>query len=85
MDKPKKGYVSQSAAVAAIEENLSLLDPQAHKAARNLTIALGYILQQQARASSDMDLLHKKLQPILKFLEEDNHDWRDRFSRYQDN
>ena len=62
-------------AVAAIEENLRLLDPQKHKTLHNLTIAIAVILKGQSRLWNDMDLLHNKMQPILKHLEEDN-DWR---------
>jgi len=73
-----------SEAKRALEENLSLLDPQKHKTAHNLTVALAYILQTQSKLANDIELLHRKLQPILKYLEEENADWRNRYPRYED-
>lgn len=73
--------VSHSEARKALEENLNLLDPEKHKAARNLTIALAYLFQSQNKLLEEVDLLHRKLQPILKHLEEDNSDWRSRTIR----
>lgn len=68
-------------AAAALAENLALLTPEKHKAARNLTILLGYLLQQSEKMTADIDLPHKKLQPVLKYLEEENHDWRGRYDQ----
>jgi hypothetical protein len=41
----------------ALEENLSLLNPEKHKAARNMTIALTYIVRQLGKLRTDVDLL----------------------------
>ncbi|VTZ25762.1 hypothetical protein MPC4_90101 [Methylocella tundrae] len=74
----------------ALEENLNLLDPEKHKTARNMTVALiqllyfqGEILKAQTKIRDDVALLHNKLQPILKYLEEDNSDWRSRNPNYE--
>jgi hypothetical protein len=68
----------------ALEENLSLLDLIKHKSARNMTIALAAIVRSQAKMQNDIDLFHSKLQPILKYLEEENADWRNRYSKYDE-
>ena len=61
--------------VDAIEENLALLDPLKHKTLHNLTIAIGALLHEHYLLKESVELLHNKLQPILKSLDEDN-DWR---------
>lgn len=76
--------VSHTECLKALEENLTLLDRESTKAVRNLTLALVYLVRTQTRLSQDVDLLHRKLQPILKYLEEENNDWRDRFSQFGD-
>jgi hypothetical protein len=65
----------------AIQENLSLLDPVKHKTVYNMTITLGYLLQQQWKLQDDVGLLHNKLQPILVEIAEDSN-WRDRYPKY---
>ncbi|TAL77320.1 MAG: hypothetical protein EPN75_13255 [Beijerinckiaceae bacterium] len=64
----------------ALEENLNLLSPATHKAVHNLTIALMGIARGLERLQNDHELLHNKIQPILKYLEEENNDWRDRYT-----
>jgi hypothetical protein len=67
----------------ALEENLTLLDPERHKTAHNLTVALAYIVRQIGQIQKDVDLLHNKIQPILQELAEDSN-WRDRHPKYED-
>lgn len=67
----------------ALEENLGLLDPATHKTVHNLTIALMGIARGLERLQNDHELLHNKLQPILKYLEEENGDWRSRYPKFE--
>lgn len=69
-------------AAEALQENLALLDPEKHKAARNMTVALVHILNSIQTVKADVGMLHNKLQPILKYLEEENSDWRSRTPNY---
>jgi hypothetical protein len=69
-------YVSIYLATQALQENLSLLDPVKHKAARNMNLALLHICEGMERLSGDLNLLHEKLQPILKQIADDQEDVR---------
>ena len=64
-------YVSIHLAMNALQENLSLLDPVKHKAARNMNLALIHICEGMSQLSGDLGLLHAKLQPILKEIADD--------------
>ncbi len=80
-------YSAENATLAQVrkelQETLNLLDPVTHKAAHAMTFALAYIVEQIGRLRTDVDLLHNKLQPILKELEEDSN-WRDRNPKYEE-
>jgi hypothetical protein len=82
-DIERAGLSDAKRALRALEENLSLLDQPKYKCAHNMTIALAAIVRSQAKMQVDLDLLHKKLQPILKYLEEENTDWRNRNPKYE--
>lgn len=69
-------YVSIFHAMKALQENLGLLDPVKHKAARNMNLALIHICEGMERLSGDLTLLHEKLQPILKQIADDQEDVR---------
>ena len=59
----------------ALEENLAILDPEQHKSAHNMTVALAYIVRHLLKLQRDVDLLHNKLQPMLA---------EDRYPKYED-
>jgi hypothetical protein len=59
----------------ALEENLDILDPEKHKSAHNMTVALAYIVRHLLKLQRDVDLLHNKLQPMLA---------EDRYPKYED-
>ena len=73
------------AAQEALKENQRLLDPGKNKIAHNWNIALAAMLLSQARIQEDLDLLHRKIQPIRRYLDEELGDnWRDRLPRYEE-
>lgn len=65
------GRVSLFQAEKALEENRRLLGQETHKIAHNMNEALLHLCQALQRMNDDMELLHRKLQPILKDMEED--------------
>ena len=64
-----------SEARKALEANEILFQKAPAPIAQNLNTALRFLVESMAKIETDMILLHAKLQPILKGLEEDN-DWR---------
>lgn len=81
-DGPKK--VSASEAERALRENLNLLGHSTPSSSRNLIIGLLGILESVRTLQHEHELLHRKLQPILKYLEEENADWRSRYPKYEE-
>ena len=69
-----------SLATHALTETIHHLDPKEHSAARSMCIALVALCDSQKRVENDVELLHNKLQPILRSLSDDGDDWRT-FSR----
>lgn len=64
-------------AKSALEENVRKhLNPKAHPILWNQNAALLGICDALDRLRDSVDLLHNKLQPILKELVEDQHDWQ---------
>lgn len=59
-------------AEAALRDNLGVLDPEAHKAAHNLSVALMGICSELRSIRSDIDLLNAKVGPILRELSDDH-------------
>jgi hypothetical protein len=59
----------------ALEDNLDFLNPEKHKSAYNMTLALAYIVRHLFKLQRDVDRLHNKLQPMLA---------EDRYPTYQD-
>ena len=59
----------------ALAENEILFQKAPAPIAQNLNTALRFLVESMAKIETDMILLHAKLQPLLKSLEEDN-DWR---------
>jgi hypothetical protein len=61
----------------ALEDNLRKhLTSDKHPILWNQNAALMGICDSLERLEKDMELLHRKLQPILKELVEDQHDWQ---------
>ena len=50
----------------ALLENAKILDPAKDQAIWNLNVAALYLVQSIAQIRDDVNLLHNKLQPILK-------------------
>lgn len=65
-------------------ETLRQLDPAKHNSIHTVISALIHLVESQARLADDLVLLHRKLQPILKHLEEENGDWRLRYPKYDE-
>jgi hypothetical protein len=70
-------HVSLADARQALQGNQALLDPETNKISHNHNIALLGICAELERISKDVERLHAKIQPILRYLSEDNNDWRD--------
>lgn len=84
MSRGMQKQVSYTEAARALHASLDLLDPNTQNNIRNLVIGLLGTLQAVDRLQVDVGLLHQKLQPILKSLEEENADWRNRYPKYDE-
>jgi hypothetical protein len=67
-----------------IRETLELLDPVKHRSLRTVILTLAHLAERQDRMAEDIDLLHRKIQPILKYLEEELGDWRLRTPKFDE-
>jgi len=76
--------VSYAEAERALQASLDLLDPNTQSNIRNLAVGLLGVCQNLEKLQYDVGLLHRKLQPILKHLEEENADWRSRYPNYEE-
>jgi hypothetical protein len=65
-----------SEARRALQSNATLINSEKHKVAWNTNSALLNMCDALDRLERDVALLHSKLQPILKELIEDQHDWQ---------
>lgn len=84
-DHGQASYSGLRAAKEALKENQRLLDPGKNKIAHNWNIALEAMVLSQSRILEDLELLHRKIQPILRYLDEELGDnWRDRLPRYEE-
>lgn len=63
-------------AEAALRENLVALDPVAHKAAHNLSVALMGICSELRNVRSEIEFVNTKLGPVLRELSDDQDDVR---------
>lgn len=77
-----RSHINISAGRKALEENLTLLTPERYKTLHNLTLAHLCLLQEIVRIGDSVANLHNKIQPLLKYVEEDNRDNRARYARY---
>ena len=60
----------------ALDENDRLLEQTKYKVAHNTNKVLRYLVETIYRVETDLILLQRKLQPILKHLENDDDNWR---------